>query len=206
MTRALTLSAVAAMAFAGSAAAQNLSVNPGFETGDFTGWTDFLSPDASIQNDTPNSGSFYARIDNQNDAGAAAIMKNANVGIGQVNGGDEVEVRFFARGSAGVGGVHFAELFSELSGGGVSKTEILGGAPLFPSSPTAWQEYVFTTTVGPDVSGGLTLQFNAATGAVGGSFSTLDVDDVSITVIPEPSSLALLGLGGLAVVRRRRRA
>lgn len=31
------------------------------------------------------------------------------------------------------------------------------------------------------------------------------VDDVSVTVIPEPSTLALLGLGGLAVFLRRRR-
>ena len=206
MKRIATVTAFATALAAGSALAADVAVNGGFETGDFTGWTDFLSPDASIVSDSPFAGSFNAKIDNQNDTGVAALMKGANFGAGTLTPGADVEVRFWARGSAGPGGVHFAELFSEVSGGGVSKTEILGGAPLFPTSDTVWQEYIFNTTLGPDVSGGVTLQFNAATGAVSGSFSTLEIDNVSVDVVPEPGSLALLGLGGLAVFRRRRRA
>lgn len=207
MKRIATLTALAAAAAltAGQASAADVAVNGSFETGDFTGWTDFLSPDATIETASPQDGSFYVRIDNQNDSGVAAIMKGSNFGAGTLPNGAAVEVRFWARGSAGAGGVHFAELFTELSGGGTSKTEILGGAPLFPSSDTVWQEYVFNTTLGPDASGGVTLQFNAATGAVAGSFSTLEIDNVSVDVVPEPSSLALLGLGGLAAFRRRRR-
>jgi len=188
---------------ASQATAQNLSVNPGFETGDFTGWTEFLSPDASIVSDDPFEGTYNAKIDNQNDAGVSAIMKNANIGVGQVSPGEEVTVSFWARGSAGAGGVHFAELFSELDGGGTSKTEILGGGPLFPASATEWEKFEFTTTLGPDVSGGVTVQFNAATGANAGSFSVLEIDNVVVT--PEPASLGLLGLGGLGLLTRRRR-
>lgn len=189
----------------GQASAVDVAVNGGFETGDFTGWTEFLSPDASIVSADPFEGQFNAKIDNQNDAGVAALLKGANFGAGVAQPNTPVEVRFWARGSAGPGGVHFAELFSELDGGGVSKTEILGGGPLFPASDTEWQEYVFNTTLGPDVSGGVTLQFNAATGAVAGSFSTLEIDGVSVDVVPEPASMALMGLGGLAMLARRRR-
>jgi hypothetical protein len=32
------------------------------------------------------------------------------------------------------------------------------------------------------------------------------IDDVTLSTVPEPTSLALLGLGGLAFMRRRRSA
>lgn len=191
-----------------ASATTDVAVNGDFETGDFTGWTEFLSPDASIVSDDPFEGSFNAKIDNQSPT-SGAIMKNSNVGIGTAFANAPVEVKFWARGSADVGGVHFAELFSELAGGGTSKTEILGGGGLFGTNPDGtidvpeWTEFTFNTTLGNDVGGGVTLQFNAATGPNPGT--VLEVDDVSISVIPEPASLTLLGLGSLAALGRRRR-
>lgn len=35
---------------------------------------------------------------------------------------------------------------------------------------------------------------------------TLDVDNVSVQAVPEPASFAALGLGAVAMVRRRKRA
>jgi hypothetical protein len=54
-----------------------------------------------------------------------------------------------------VGG-DFCGIFSELSGGGVSKAEIVTGKPHI--TPAAWTNYSYTVRTGPDVSGGITLQ------------------------------------------------
>ena len=84
------------------------------------------------------------------------------------------------RGSlSGAGGVVFAEFFSELSGGGTSKAEIFTGGPLTPDPD--WTSYSFNTTLGPDVSGGVTLQLKASCGPVPGCGVDVFFDNVSIT-------------------------
>lgn len=201
------LPAAALIAFAGTSAHAsgiNLAINGDFETGNTSGWTSFPTPNSTFAaiSDNPSSGSFAGEIFND-DAASAAIIKQANLGIGQVFAGQEVTITFDGRGSDGAGGVQFAEFFSELSGGGTSKAEILGGAPLFLGSD--WATYSFTTTLGPDVSGGVTLQFTATTGGAVGSFAQTVIDNVSIEIIPTPSAYSILGLGLAAIGARRRR-
>jgi hypothetical protein len=83
---------------------------------------------------------------------------------------------------------------------------------LFPPSATTWTYYEFIRNLGPDVSNGLTLQFNAATGAAGGSTSFLEIDNVSVTAdvsaVPVPAAVWLFGSGllGLVGVARRKKA
>lgn len=49
------------------------------------------------------------------------------------------------------------------------------------------------------------IQFFAITGGATGTSSSVILDNVSIgTAVPEPTSLSLLGLGGLALLRRKR--
>lgn len=174
------------------------------------GWQGFTNGNVVTATPTdPNSGSFAASLETINLA-SSAVLKNANIGIGVVAPNSPVEVSFWARGDAENGGVAFAEFFSELSGGGTSSTEILGGAPLaLNSDPAVWTLFQFSTTTGADVSGGVTLQFVASAGGVNGSASVLQIDDISVRVdpidVPAPASLMLLltGLGGLGLLRKK---
>ncbi len=162
--------------------AQELTFNGDFELGDTTGWTPFVGTQFfGAVTGTPYEGSFSGKIDNQQRA-YGAVVKQANMGAFLVEPFDQVRVSFWARADQGIGGVQFAELFSELSGGGTSKAEILGGGPLFPPSATEWTFYSFIRELGDDVSGGVTLQFNAATGDVEGSTSTFEFDNVSVSI------------------------
>jgi len=204
----MALTAVAALAFASvTASAQVISVNGDFETGDLTGWTDFPTAESigGVTGDA-NNGAFAGEFSNINTVSGPSgyVVKQANIGIGTVNPGDPIEISFAAKGDFLIGGVGIVEFFSEVDGGGTSSAEILGGGPLFLASETDYQNFSFNTVAGPDVSGGVTLQFVAATGGAQGSLARFVVDDVVVRVIPEPAS-ALLGLTGFALIGLRRR-
>lgn len=201
-TRTLIASAIVFTTGAATAQTIELAVNGGFETGDFTGW-DFIPTGSSSFNLTndANTGMFAAELFN-NDMASGALARQANIGQGIITAGMEVTISFAAKGEGAAGGVAFAEFFSELDGGGTSASEILGGGPLMLTNE--YQTFEFTTFAGPDVSGGVTLQFGAITGAVDGSVSLIFIDDVSVTIVPAPGAAAVLGLGGLVAIRRRR--
>ena len=187
-----------------------LAVNGDFETGDYTGWAQFPTGagQQTVTNVNPSSGVFAGAINNDV-AFSNSLIKQANIGIGQVTPGQMVSISFDARGSyAAPGGVAFAEFFSELDGGGTSSAEILGGAPLaINGDPDVWTSFNFTATTGPDVTGGITLQLGATNGP--GTPTQMFYDNVSITIestaIPEPASAAFLCLGGIGMMLRRRR-
>lgn len=214
---------VAAMAitlFAGvaQAAYQDIAVNGGFETGDFTGWTLFPgSAGAAGQNVSsvnPSSGTYSGQLTELNPA--ANIIKQANLLPGAWTEGQMIDVSFDIRGSAAAGGVLFAELFMELSGGGVGPgSGILGGGPLFPNAdPDVWTTYNFSVAAGPDTSGGVTLQFNSACAPIAGCVADYFIDNVTISAdvevpqVPVPAAVWLFGSGllGLIGVARRKKA
>jgi hypothetical protein len=194
-----------------SASAIELAVNGGFETGDFTGWTQFPTGPGQQTVDAvnPSSGLYSGKI--FNDAPPSnSLMKQANLAAGLLTPGQTVNISFDARGELGIGGVSFAEFFTELDGGGVSSAQILGGGPLaLDADPNVWKNFMFSTVVGPVADGGVTLQLGTTLGANPGTSSSMWYDNVSITVdsllVPEPTSLALVSLLGLMLTGRRQK-
>ncbi len=201
MTKTMTALAIAATASTGLAGIE-LANNGGFETGDTSGWESFPTANSTFNvTGDANSGNFAAEVFN-NDAASGAVVKQANLGAGQINIGDTVTVSFALKGEGAAGGVAFAEFFTELDGGGASTNQFLGDAPF--SLTSDWTTYSYDIVVGGDASGGVTLQFAAVTGGAPGSTIVLFIDDVSITIVPAPAGAALLGMGGLVAMRRRR--
>lgn len=166
-----------------------LTTNGDFETGDATGWTSFATENngtftvttAQAQAGT-YSGLLKADVDGGTGGASFPLVKQANIGTGTVTAGATVTVSFDLYGSlSGAGGVVFAELFSELATEGVSKTEILGGGSIPPTG--TWTNHSFTTTLGNDVGGGITLQLKADCGANAGCIVEAYFDNVSVKVI-----------------------
>tara|TARA_R110002049_G_scaffold4601_5_gene32674 strand:- start:938799 stop:939524 length:726 start_codon:yes stop_codon:yes gene_type:complete len=194
-----------------SAATVELATNGGFETGDLTGWTSFETGPGqqSASTDNPKTGTYSGLINNNAVGASNSLWKQANLGIGTVVPNQLVTISFDARGSYAVpGGVSFAEFFSEVDGGGVSKAELLGGAPLaINGDPNVWTSFMYTATTGPDVSAGVTLQLGAVN-SPDASGTTMFFDNVSVTIeaaaVPEPASATLLCLGAVGLVLRRR--
>lgn len=171
-----------------------LTQNGDFETGDTSGW-EFTPTEIFDFYVTPNSysGSFAGGLWNQS-TNSTALIRQANLGVGVVNPGDTIEISFAAKVFVDDDwSFASAEFSSRTGGGGVSSSEVLGGGPL--PLTAAWQEFVFTVTAGPDVSGGVTLEFAGKVGLSQFSFVELFVDDVSVRVVSEPGSAFCFGDG-----------
>lgn len=183
-----------------------LTTNGDFEDGNTSGWTSFPTANSTFTVTPDASEGLFGGLINNPDQAAGAVVKQANIGIGTVTPGQTLQISFDAKGVFEAGGVAVAEFFSELSGGGTSSSQILGGGPLFVATQATYQSFSFDVVTGPDVSGGVSLQFVAATGGAAGSIAQLNIDNVSVRTIPEPTTAGLIGLGGLALLARRRRA
>jgi len=171
----------------GGGGSVEIAVNGGFESGDFTGWTQFeATPGDQTVNtgtvgDTSSEGVYHLEINNTATS-TNSLIKQERVGLGIVTPGAAWTVTFDARGSFGPGGVAFAQVFSETAGGNenCSGCGILGGAPLgLNADPTVWTSFSFSGTAGPNTES-LTLQLEAVTG--GGDLANVFYDNISIVV------------------------
>jgi hypothetical protein len=168
----------------GGPAAGELTTNGDLESGDLTGWTTFL-----------NGGSITVVADNgPSAAGTSAVnvnvtipgnptLKQANLAAGQLTPGQQVTVSFDWKGTDAIGGVVDAVLFSELAAGGVSQMDQILSGNGFPANWTTVGP--LNINIGPDVSGGITLQITAICGGDAGCVSDIFIDNVSISV-PAP--------------------
>jgi hypothetical protein len=205
----VALTSFAGLMIGNSAFSANLIVNPGFETGDLTGWTVLgAGGSASITVQSPDngpsaSGSFNIYQNNGNVAANLALQQttpNGSVGAGVL-----VNYSFDLKaGNNANGGVEFVHIFDQNAVGGVigQPTGLLG--PFLVGPPDGnWHTFSgsFTTLANTDH---LTIEFDATTGAAAGSLEQMHVDNIVLSTVPEPASLSLAAMGLLTILVGRR--
>ena len=138
----------------------------------------------TVSNANSNGGTYAARLQADASSGTASfpILKVERLAAGSLSGGESVTVSFdvIDVDAAGTGKTFVAELFTERTDppGGATNEVILGGYDLTGT----WASRSFTTTLGADAAGGVSLLFKADCG--GNTACTMDVfiDNVSIVI------------------------
>lgn len=204
-----------------SPARADMLVNPGFETGDLSGWTQEFGAGAVIQSSAamdpskPHSGQFF--FSSSNNDGASRLGAN-EITISQVidvsgltfigGGMGLISAQGFFSGAVGVGAPSndTAQLVIDFFEGGVGGT-FLGSVATIPIDPIVglWNRVAIEGATVPDLTD--TIVFRVKT-LLDPGFVSIDIgaDDfsVSLTTVPEPASLAMLGIG-LAIIAGYRR-
>ncbi len=162
---------------ANTATADNILVNPGFETGDLTGWQVFGqsgSSDVTIEsgdNGPSAPGTSNAYMSNM--AEALGLTLKQSTPVGSAMPGLVMYSYDLKLDSAEVGGVLFVQIFAEQEGVG-----IIGGSGLMgPHFVYDWTHFdgSFEAPEGTDF---LTIQIMANTGAASGSNCVAHADNV----------------------------
>lgn len=175
----------AALVVAVSPVSANLLTNPGFETGDLTGWLALnTSGNAVITVESPDNGPSAPGTHNaflNNQAEALGLTLKQSTAPGSATAGTVFYSFDLKLGQAALGGVFFVEIFAENAANAV-----IGRAPLLGNfTPANWTT-ISGSFVAPPNTDHLTIQFEAVTGAVIGSNSSMHVDNVDLNqgVVP----------------------
>ena len=182
-------------------AAANLLTNPGFETGDLTGWEQsgwYTGTGADANSGT--YGGAYA-VPSGSPAGDYYVMLQ----YVPVTAGETYEASMWNRTVIFNTSKSFLEVvFHDSSGGWIGQT---GTTPV--STTTAYTEYSLDALVAP--AGAVTASIRAVVHTTGSAATTDNAwhtfDDFNFDVIPEPGTLALglIGTGIGFVMKHRRR-
>jgi hypothetical protein len=220
-SRKLALAAAVLTLLAAQEVKADLLVNGDFQTGDLTGWTTFTTADGSNGTGLPDVVSF------DTSGTGASLAAHFNIGqavfvSGQQEGGGIFQDVATGAGTFTITGLLASQdsplgpnsqlgIFSVLVDGVTEQTIDLGRSP----AADAIVRNSFDVTFGIATAGTHEIQFlitRPFTSGLGNSpeqyLDNLTLNGPSPSV-PEPSSLALCGLGGLglaALARRRRRA
>lgn len=180
VSRSLVLVA-ALLAASASSQATNLFVNPGFETGDFTGWTD--GGGAFVTNIEAHTGQFAF----SGFAGGNVVQTFIPVATSSIS-----ELSFWGKRSGGL--FDAIELIYSDNSTELVLVNMIGGG----------DDWTFINITGDLDAGKLLTSFQIFGTSPGPAF--LDDFNLQVAAAPEPASLALLGLGlaGLGFSRRRK--
>jgi len=195
MSRKLSIIFVCVLCLVGGRVmADNLITNGGLDT-DFTGWWTYVPvpADQSITIDNANyySGTGSAKLNCLNssddwqklgqDFGASALTTYTL--------SFEYDPEQWAQAGVNI-------QFMDSSWGYLNYVWISLLNPGSTGNTTGWQTYTGTFTT---VSG----TAYAEVAFVEGGYGAMNVDDVSVSLVPEPATMVLLGLGGLLSLRRK---
>jgi len=180
-----TLTMVGTLGIVGQALAVNILTNPGFETGDMTGWTTTMF---TATNNDAHTGS-WSTIDFGNFSVEQSFAPVSGADVDEVSVWVKQPDRssfFFA----------FELLYSDSSVG--------GGGGFGGTTTTTWTKFDFTSLV--DTSKSLS-GIRAWGYTSGGTNDVTWYDDfvVDVDAVPEPASMAVLGFGAIAMLRRRKK-
>jgi hypothetical protein len=164
-----------------AAASANLLTNPGFETGNFSGWTPYAYGSENVSSANPHTGQYEARIYNNgwitqtvNLTPNIAYKLSSYLYMPQDGGDAAISITFYNS----TGTTSFQQERSWVR---------IPGNQQYEKIETDW-------LTAPDYTAYAKVRCS-----VDSAGSYIDFDDVSLDVIPEPSSLLILlsGLTGL---------
>ena len=172
---------VALLALAGPSSAQNLLTNPGFETGNLTGWTDAGNTGWNVVTTVPHTGTFGI---SNGAVGSPSLLQQTVI----TTPGQNYQVCGWLRND------------------GAGQFQIQWNGVFIPGTADTFTSHDYLQFCGTAVGTGsdtVTYSFRDDPGFV-------NFDDASVVAaIPEPGSFSLLGVGIASslmfVVRRRRR-